>query len=344
MTTDLGSININIRELGSGGGGGGGGGGAGGGPLPIPRVSAASSRPNPAAFLSRITAMSNITAEMKGFISRPTIGGFTNLMSSSSATGSLIGALGAKIGIAVPIIGGALVAVGLTALALRGLHAAAEATAIRIQAVSRFSGQLMHATAMETLSELQRNLREAAENSVLYARAQIANTRASDAHAAAMIGVNKAMAVGAEAWHKITEAMYKFLTPLGDLIGLASEKSSSGLSALTSPEGWSALLSQLTFVVPVFGGVVRSLMTFIAWLRTQIETALAWAGIIAANTKPASSVSQNQWFMDDVRAMTGVGYGASRNRAAPASAPISPASPAAPKGSIPNPRPRRGHP
>ena len=208
---DLGSININIRELAGGGGGGSGsvGGGPSGmayhtstssfmlGPLTRGQHQMVSAINRAVALMTRsvqtandisrtitgamvafqqdplkgIGFASSLKGELVDFFRAPSLGSYARLMQEGTATSAVLKSLG-KTGMYVE---GALMTVGMVgsvaSVALGGLKKASEHLARRVEEVGKYSGPILAANIEQRMVQLQNTLQEAAENGELYARA-----------------------------------------------------------------------------------------------------------------------------------------------------------------------------
>lgn len=276
--------------------------------------------------IEKIGKIGGAMDELSGFFSRPTVSGFANLMSTTSATGEAIAGLGAAAGIAVPVIGAVIAAAAAVTVVFKVLSSAAQKMAEVIQKLTRFSGELMREVAVERLREFQRQLAEARENGKAYAQVQREATMAADATAEVTIQWNKVVALGALMFHRATLVLMKMIYPIvwvaGKLSDLAlalddfaqgvNKKLQGGLTKVF--EGITVPI--YTWLDGIWEKVRGALGTFGDWmpanvfgtLLTYVEKVLKYLGLIADNTKKTSAAGANDWFRADVLAMTGRNY------------------------------------
>lgn len=309
---NLGAIDINIREFrGMGGGGGvgpgpgGGGGQPGGGPRPVPPPPAT---PSPTR-LDRLLGLTNIAGEIRSFVTGPTVAGFAGLLQGGGATATALAGLGAAGAALVPVVGSLVLAGAGLYAGFKALQNAAERTAQRIAEVGRFSMAVVSAQVVERVRQLQRNLREAAENGRLYARAQTAATAAADATFEVQLQLNKAYALGAEAWHTLVAAAMRLAYPFARLVGIVAD----AVSAVTRfMQAIGVDISEViarVLLVPATA-FLDSLIGFksgfgpFSMIRDFLVQILKHLGIIGANTKPATTAGANDWYIGDVQAIT----------------------------------------
>lgn len=315
---DLGNININIREFRSGGGGGGGmlpGGGGQPGTGPGPRPAPAP-QPFNLAFpmLDKLVNAASIAGELRSFVTGPTIAGFSGLLQGGGAMATALAGMGAAVVPLIPVIGGVVLATAGAVAALKGLQAAAAATAERVAAVGRFHGAMVAATMQERFAALNRTLREAAENGRVYAMSQRAATAASDATARVSVQFNKALAVGATVWHRLVEITMRLMYPVARIVGLLADFMGTIMRVMD--------MLNVDYMVPIIRAATQPIVAILdsvigfrfgfgpfTWLRDALLEIMQWLGIIGANTKPAVAGGVNQWFIDDMSAITGQPYG-----------------------------------
>ena len=326
MAEDLGNININIRDAsGSGGGGSGGGssgGGSGGGgssgggprivvPKPPPLVGGQQKTMMESVF-GKLKIGQLISAEMKDLVTNPSIAGFGELLTGTSTAGEALAGLGA---IALPATI-ALAAVALAAAALykyfKLLQAASEAVAKRIQEVSKYSGYLMKAVALEQWAAIGRTLKEANANGKNYAQVQREMTRVANASLEISIAYNKVMSVGALIFNRLMLILLKSIEPFARLIGKFADTVFKGFSNPSAAPIW--LKPTLFAALLPFAGILN--WAFIIYkIGFLIEKALIYLGLIAKNTSPAVGSDVNDWFLADVYAMRGMKFNPARTRA-----------------------------
>jgi hypothetical protein len=261
---------------------------------------------------------------LKNFFSQPTMTGFADLMSTTSATGEALGGLGAAAGAAIPIIGAVIAVVAIGVVVFKALQAAAEKMRQIIEKLTRYSGELMKAAATEKLREFQRQLEEARENGALYARAQNEATRANDASADVSREWNKVVAVGAIIFHRLTTVVMKLIYPFAYAAGKIAElwnwmdkKGDAIMGGLQSGVRWVVENGMKPFGNWLDKTMKNSGDPILKWLGSfglfgklsgWIEKALIWLGVIADNTKKPTTSGINDWFRADVLAMTGRKY------------------------------------
>jgi len=251
-----------------------------------------------------IGQVGEIGAQFKDFFQRPTVSGFSSLMSTGSTAGKAMAGLASVVGVALPIIGAVVAVVGLTIAAFKMLKAAAEQVAERIREVARYSGELTSAVVGERIAELNRQLHEAAENGKAYAAVQRSATVAGNAWGSMMINVNKITSGFAVLWHSITAGFAQSVGPAIKAFGYVGEWFATNFGAGGNFDGLTTAFKVITDMgVLLFGGPL-ALGKIIEWLRLL----LVKLGIIADNTKPKSTAAVNDWFRADVHAMTGRAY------------------------------------
>lgn len=338
---DLGSININIREFRATGGGGGGGGGPipGGGGQP---GTGPGPRPAPAPepftlrfpMLDRLRGITDIAGELRSFVTGPTVAGFSGLLQGGGAMATALAAMGPAIAPLIPLIGGVVLVTAGTVSALKALQSAAEKTAQRVEAVGRFHGAMVAATMQERFAALNRTLREAAENGQVYAMSQRAATAAADATSRVSVQFNKALAVGAVAWHRLVELTMRLMYPVARIVGMLADFAATvtriiDMVNIDLTEPFVRLVTDP--IVNVLNGVLGIGAGFygpFTFLRDALMEIMRWLGIIGQNTKPATVGGVNQWFMDDMAAITRKPYGlVGSSRAAEAPVVVSPTNP-----------------
>ncbi len=307
---DLGTININIKDMGSAGRFGGGG-GPGGGPGPVvPRIVPVRPSmpvpmppplPEPTAppktmwervlgRLGQVEEGSLIKGEMLSFVRSPSIGGMASLFSTSASTGKAIAALGAAAAPVAVVVGAALVGVAGTIAAYNLLSASADLVRRRFDEITRFSGAMMFAQANERLSQFRRQLTDASVNGTAYARAQFYATQASDAQAAMMIHVNAAAAELSVVFSQLWTAVYRTLTPLAQFAAWLTKATDWGTVLL------SAFTTMLSATFPTLSVILNGIL-----IATKTT---------AQNTTPKGAGSVNNWFMGDIQAITRRNYAA----------------------------------
>ena len=290
---DLGSININIRESvvgGAGGGRGGGGGSAGGGPGATPPPLPKSDAEKAATFWQTLGGMSTIGGELKGIAARPSVGGVASALDSESTLMTSLSALGPTAAALGPALVAGAVAIGAVVGALAGLQYAAKATAERIEAVGRYSGATAVAKAQEGIAGLMRDLREATVNGERYAEAQRAATAAADAWQPVLLVLRNLFArlsvIASQLSIVLANAVRVILSVIGSIASVMKQVLSylpAGLVGATTGLGGAALVKLIELIAE------------------SVEE-------VADNTKPRRQANVNQWFMDDIRAMTGRAY------------------------------------
>jgi hypothetical protein len=312
---NLGAIDINIREFRGMGGGvpgpgpGGGGGQPGGGPRPI---APAPNIPSPTR-LDQLLKLSDITGEIRSFVTGPTVAGFAGLMQGSGATATALAGLGAAGAALVPVIGAVILAGAGVYAGFKALQRSAEITAQRIDAVGRYSMAVVSAQVVERVRALQRNLREAAENGRMYARAQMAATRAADATFEVQLQLNKAYAIGAEIYHNLVAATMRLVYPFARFVGMIADAVSalgtfiSALGVDTSEVIARAVMVPVTAFLDSLIGFKSGFGPF-SMIRDFLVQILKQLGIIGNNTRPPTTVGANDWFTSDVQAITGSSY------------------------------------
>lgn len=318
---DLGNINITIRESRSGGGGGpgmggGGSGSAGGGPgaVPPPPTSPAQQASAQAAgWRDRLSAILGGASQMGGLARSPSVSGFLEASASGSAVSQGLGAIAPSLASLTPIAAGVGLAFGLATKAVDFLRGAAEKTAQRISEVGRYSSEISNAMAMENIRRFQRNIREAAVNADVYSRAQRSATASADAWSGVETDLNRGMAG--------LSAIFQFLSRRAAAI-IARPAAAFAGTALSTQDavddlesGWERFSKGMHATLDYFvktnyqqfgtGFWGQLAATAIELLR---EIAM-WCGITVENTKPKPPMGRpNDWFMDDIRAMTGRPY------------------------------------
>jgi hypothetical protein len=324
---DLGNINITIREtrMAAGGGGAGGGGGApGGGPGLVPPLpgrggagggGGGGDGASPAggdSWQDRLERVMAGVAEARALGRAPSVGGFASAASATGSTASGLSAIAPVLAAAAPAVAAAAAAVGLAVGAIYGLRAAAEATAARLEEVGRFSSDTTYAQAMERVAQMQRNLSEAGLNAGLYATAQIEATRAADAWAPVLNDLRAAMAALSVVWHRLSEATARLLAGFGVLARMLGE-ALDALRAWVGPGGGDTR-SDAEKVMDSIAGVQAIGMGGIGGLafleiNDGIKAILKYLGLLEENTKPKPPPAKpNEWFLQDIRAMTGRPY------------------------------------
>jgi hypothetical protein len=312
---DLGNININIREsrMGSGGGGSGGGGGAtGGGPgsAPPPSGGGGGGVGADPSWMERLQSFLAIGSAARGIAAAPSVSAFLGGAAPTGAIATGLAAAGPALAALAPIVAGVAVAFGAVTIAIKKLQFAAERTAERIEAVGRYSSAITTASAMEKIAQLQRNIGEAARNANEYARAQYSATLAADAWAPTLASLNRGLAGLTPLFHFMSKFVAdRFAAPaerfadLGVALGIAIP---AGISSMqrTVEQGWQgtkAFLTDLLGETPIGA--------WLAQFMERITQLLEFLGLIEANTKPKQPPPKlNDWFMNDIRAMTGRPY------------------------------------
>lgn len=295
---NLGKIDININDsYGGGGGGGGGDGGGGGGQAGQgPNVSAKTTMTADRLF-DMVDSASAAMSTVSNYLSNPSFGGFMQITRMLTQAGTQLASLGAvgaaATAVLLPAALGLAAGAGLVVVALNGLKSAAEAITTRISEVFRFSGVLSMAVAQERLAQFQRQLREATVNGRLYAQAQMWATRASNATAENMMEFNRLLAVGATIWNRLVVGFNNMLRPLAKMAGNLADISAIALGNI----------SVVTSLLDRYFGT-----GFFTWVKDAITAVLEFLGLIVDNTKPAVLGNPNNWFLDDVQAMTGNSY------------------------------------
>lgn len=301
---DLGNINITIRE--GGGGGGGGGGVPGGGPSVAP--------PQPSGRdgdkQSFLDTLRGAFGEFGGVVKAPGIdsvqamlkpdsnlmraltqmigpeSGFAKALAGMAGEGSALGRVLAAVGsLAVPV-GVALAALAATIggvlIAFKLLSAAAAATAERIEAVGRYSGDIATAQARERMAALTRTIAEAQRNALAYSVAQDAATKAADAWSPVLITARRVTSVFAIGFNEISRQ-------LADAISYAISTVVGAIQTILS----------IPFVQSILGTDSKT--------AGMLSLMVHYLFNIDKNTKPKAT-SVNQWFLDDIKAMTGRAY------------------------------------
>jgi len=328
MAEDLGNININIRDAsGSGGGGSGGGssgGGSGGGgssgggprivvPKPPPLIPDEAKKESlMSSIFGKLKIGQAISAEMKDLVTNPSISGFGELLTGTSTAGEALAGLGA---IALPAtIAPAAVALAAAALYkyFKLLQAASEAVAKRIQEVSKYSGYLMKAVALEQWAAIGRTLKEANANGKNYAQVQREMTRVANASLEISIAYNKVMSVGALIFNRLMLILLKSIEPFARLIGKFADTVFKGFSNPSAAPIW--LKPTLFAALLPFAGILNWAV-IIYKIGNLIEKALIYLGLISKNTAPAIGSDVNDWFLADVYAMRGMKFNPARTRA-----------------------------
>ena len=264
-------------------------------------------------LIEKLSNLSSIGGELRGFLSAPTLAGFTSLMSSSSATGGAIAALGSAAAVAVPILGGVILAAGGVSLAMQKMQQSVEIVSQRISELTRFSGALMMSSAQERLAQFSRSLQDAQVNGAKYAEAQRYQTLAENARAAMMVEFNKLLGESAVLWSRFMVTVYRLLYPLGWIAGKLGELISSMRvgtdAAFVSLQGYVAgAFKEITEPFAAYLDRLTGNTGFFLWVKDAISSILKWLGLIATNTKPATTGGVNNWFLADVMAMTGRKY------------------------------------
>lgn len=327
MAEDLGNININIRDAsgsggggsggGSGGGGAGGGGSSGGGPRivvpkPPPLIPDEAKKESlMSSIFGKLKIGQLISAEMKDLVTNPSVAGFGELLTGTSTAGEALAGLGA---IALPATI-ALAAVALAAAALykyfKLLQAASEAVAKRIQEVSKYSGYLMKAVALEQWAAIGRTLREASANGKNYAQVQREMTRVANASLEISIAYNKVMSVGALIFNRLMLVVLKSVEPFARLIGKFADTVFKGFANPSAAPIW--LKPSIYALLLPFAGILN--WSFIInKIGVMVEKALIYLGLISKNTSPAIGSDVNDWFLADVYAMRGMKFDPSKTR------------------------------
>jgi len=235
-----------------------------------------------------------ISAEMKDLVTNPSISGFGELLTGTSTAGEALAGLGA---IALP-----------ATIAL----AASEAVAKRIQEVSKYSGYLMKAVALEQWAAIGRTLKEANANGKNYAQVQREMTRVANASLEISIAYNKVMSVGALIFNRLMLILLKSIEPFARLIGKFADTVFKGFSNPSAAPIW--LKPTLFAALLPFAGILNWAV-IIYKIGNLIEKALIYLGLISKNTAPAIGSDVNDWFLADVYAMRGMKFNPARTRA-----------------------------
>jgi hypothetical protein len=313
---DLGNININIREsrMGSGGGGSGGGGGAtGGGPGRAPLPSGGGGGGGGGSGLSwmdRLESFLGIGSAARGIAAAPSVSAFLGGAAPTGAIATGLVAVGPALSALAPIVAGVAVAFGAVTIAIKKLQFAAERTAERIEAVGRYSATITAASSMEKIAALQRNISEAARNANEYARAQRSATIAADAWAPTLAALNRGLAGVAPMFNFMSKFVADRLAvpserfaEMGVAYGIAIPAAISSMQR-TVEQGWQGTKSFLTDLLGE-----TPLGAWLEKLLADLTKLLEFLGLIEANTKPKPPPPKlNDWFMSDIRAMTGRPY------------------------------------
>jgi len=325
MAEDLGNININIRDAsgsggggaggGSSGGGAGGGGSSGGGPRivvpPPPPLVGGQQKTMMQSIFGKLNLGKLISTEMKDLITNPSIAGFGELLTGTSAAGEALAGLGA---IALPATIALAAVVAYAAFlyaAFKLLQAASEAVAKRIQEVNKYSGTLLKAVALEQWAAIGRTLREASANGKNYAIVQAEMTRVANASLEISIAWNKAMSVYALIFNKFMLLLNRAFAPLARLIGKLYDGIFKVVANPSSAPVWAK--AWLTLALAPFYGLIN-MVTFVGGIFGLLEKVLIYLGVISKNTAPAIGSDVNDWFLADVYAMRGMKFDPSKTR------------------------------
>jgi hypothetical protein len=323
---DLGNINITIREsrmAAGGGGAGGGGGAAGGGPGRVPPLPGrgggggggggeGGADAEEVTWQERLSRVVAGVSEARMLARSPSVGGFASAAAAEGSTASGLGAIAPALAAAAPMVAAAAAAVGIVVGALYSLKSAAESTAERLAEVGRYSSDTAYAAAMERVAQLNRDLIESAYNSRLYTVAQIEATRAADAWAPVLRDLRAGMAGLAIVWHRLSEATSRVFAGFGILARMLGEAIAAlnqwvGVRRADTRSDSEKVFDSLIGVQAMGAGAVGGMA--ILQIAEGMKAILRYLGLIEENTQPKPPPPKpNEWFLNDIRAMTGRAY------------------------------------
>lgn len=201
--------------------------------------------------------------------------------SALASAGSVVVAVGAALAALAAVI-------GIAVIAFNVLSSAAKATAERIAAVGKYSGAVTVATASERVSALMRDISEAQINGRAYSEAQRAATRSADAWTPILIALRNATAKLATVFFRLSEGVANFLTNFASVIATIARMASISFRNMAFTTLGTSLIGMKVF------DIIASIADDVAAVKD--------------NTKPRLGTQANQWFLDDIRAMTGRAY------------------------------------
>ncbi len=344
---DLGNINITIRDGAGGGGGGGVGGGpnalaqrsmvlanqpiriaqavikidqavimqfgqamqraiAGSVAQAVPPVYP---RQDPAAPFGRLARFQELQSELMAFGQRPTLGSALSLVRSNTATSQAIAGMGrAAMGVSTALVAvgavGGTVAVTLGALQMASAHAAS-----RIEEVWRFSSATTGAMAEQQVARFVMQIKEAAINGEVYARAIRAQTDSNNAYAAMQIKLGRTTAEMDRVFSRLKEKIFDLTSGALGITEMAQEvagytpigafaEAIDDINEGNKKLGLTTWQSLQWFITDLIGGKAAADKLLQSYLAE-----------IARNTdKDAGGDAANEWFQADIKAMTGLPY------------------------------------
>lgn len=299
---DLGSININIRDLGGGATAGSSGGGGQGVDEPAPKR--AMRKPKTAEqrtqeAMERLTRIQQknyekavtpalkrgqLLGELGGLAQRPSLGGAMSLLTPGTQTAAMLAKLGPMAGIAAAGLVAVAAGAGAVVGTIKLLNAAADHTANRIASLGNVSMKMALANANMELLKFTYQMQDAAKNEAIYEQFAKTNLQYESAKNKLTIAWNGIVAKIADDWMNL-------LIPATEALAATFEWASNHFDTI-----WGVTKDIVGSTV--FGAIAWNLMK-----------TMSFAERIARNTDPKIVPTDiNEWFLADVKAMTGRGY------------------------------------
>lgn len=324
---ELGSIDININEntIGGGGGAGGGGGDIGQGPRIPPRYSTASQQQTilssmmsgikgmyPQVAVSNIGNLSGSINSLRETIRRPTTGGIADLLRKDGVLGRQLtglGATGARVATAMLGIGAAA---GAATVAFEFTSSMLQRINDRVSEIGKFSAALVSAQVGESLAKLQRGFSEAAKNGEVYARALRLQTINSDIYSSVVADLTAFGSVLAMGFTNLGTALLYIVKPITWAFGEVSRlmvKFANFVDSVLTPR-------LLALVQKVAEAIANLLVPLSGFLKTigygasgvGLDAIIFWLRTINRDQNKQKMNPVNDWFLGDVKAMTGREY------------------------------------
>lgn len=300
MTTDLGTMQININEL------GGGAVRAGAGPT-IPgrgkvaeeAIAGALNKGFLQRFGDRVNTAGGIKEELAGFLRNPGVDTARGLVDPASKVGSALGTMGKAGRVASGAILGLGAAAGAVGVVMGSLEAILSLTEARIGRTWRYSGDATAAMTRQKIQDLNDALVEASRNGLVYADVIDAGTFSASTYNEMMGNLTASASGLAMAWSYLKGALWKFIS----------------LLALPSATLARAGASFKQWAVPKISDFMDGLRIFtqsmpgMSWLRDiwqWVRAILEDLHILAKRT--AGTAGANKWMMEDLQAITGKAY------------------------------------
>lgn len=298
MTTDLGTMQININEHGAGGGAGA--------PI-IPgrtkgaedAIAGALNKGFLQRFGDRVNTVGGIKEELSGFLRSPGVDTARGLVDPASKVGSALGTMGTAGRIASGAILGLGAAAGAVGIVMGTMEEILEMTGERIARTWRYSGDATAAMTRQKIQDLNDALVEASRNGLVYADVIDAGTFAASTYNDMMGNLAASTSGLAMAWSYLKGSLWKFIS----------------LLALPSAAIARAGASFKQWAFPKIGDFMDNLRVFtqslpgMAWLRDIWQWVRAiLEDLHILSKRNAGTAGANQWMMDDLKAITGKAY------------------------------------